>query len=162
MSALDWIFVAVLLTSMLLGAWRGLFYEVLFLASWIAAFVLARWLAVDVARWLPMTGISEPLRYAAGFALVFIASVLLGGLIAVIVKNLLASVGLRPVDRVLGAAFGLIRGVLLLLLATVVAGLTPLKTDPVWRQSVGVGAALGVLKGLKPVLPRDLDRFLPA
>ena len=35
MAALDWIFVALLLASMLIGAWRGLVYEVLSLAGWV-------------------------------------------------------------------------------------------------------------------------------
>ena len=40
MTTLDWIFVAVLLGSMLLGAWRGLVYEVLSLLGWIVAFAV--------------------------------------------------------------------------------------------------------------------------
>ena len=54
MPTLDWIFLGVLLTSLLLGAWRGLVYEVLSVVSWLAAFVLAQWFAPDVAQRLPM------------------------------------------------------------------------------------------------------------
>ncbi len=162
MPVLDWIFAAVLLLSVLLGAWRGLVYEVLSLVSWLAAFVLAQWFAPDVAQRLPMSGASDMVRYAAGFVLVFIVTVMLGGLLATLVKKLLATVGLRPVDRVLGAAFGLTRGVLLLLLATVLVSLTPLNASAAWKESVGAGVALTVLKGIRPALPQDLDRFLPA
>jgi membrane protein required for colicin V production len=162
MPALDWIFAAVLLLSMLLGAWRGLVYEVLSLINWVAAFVLAQWLALDMAQRLPMSGASDTVRYAAGFVLVFIASVLVGGLIAAVVKKLIATVGLRPVDRVLGAVFGLTRGMLLLLLVTVLVNMTTLKDSTAWQESVGVRVALVALKAIKPALPRDLDRFLPA
>ena len=162
MPALDWIFAAVLILSMLLGAWRGLVYEVLSLINWVVAFVMAQWLALDMAQHLPMSGASDTVRYAAGFVLVFIASVLVGGLIAAVVKKLIATVGLRPVDRVLGAVFGLTRGVLLLLLVTVLVNMTALKDSTAWQESAGVRVALVVLKGIKPVLPRDLDRFLPA
>ena len=62
MAVLDWVFVAVLVASLALGAWRGLVYEVLSVASWIAAFVLAQWLAPDVAALLPMGKASEPMR----------------------------------------------------------------------------------------------------
>ena len=95
MPALDWIFVSVLLFSMLLGAWRGLVYEVLSLVSWVVAFVMAQWFAPEAAQRLPISGVSEVVRYAAGFVLVFIAALMLGGLIAVTVKKLMASVGLR-------------------------------------------------------------------
>lgn len=161
MPALDWIFAAVLLASMLLGAWRGLVFEVLSLLSWVAAFVLAQWLALDAAQYLPMGGSSDMMRFAAGFVLVFLAVVVLGSLVAVVVKKLTAAVGLRPVDRALGAVFGSVRGVLLLLLATVLVDLTPMKSNPAWQASIGAGVAVVVLKGLKPALPSHLEKFLP-
>ena len=162
MPALDWIFGAVLLASMLLGAWRGLVFEVLSLISWVAAFAMAQWLALDAADYLPMGGSSDVMRYATGFVLVFVVTVMLGSLVAVVVKKLTTAVGLRPVDRALGAIFGSIRGVLLLLVATVLVGMTPMKSSPAWQASVGAGVAVATLKGLKPVLPSDLDKFLPA
>jgi membrane protein required for colicin V production len=161
MPALDWIFAAVLLLSMVLGAWRGLVYEVLSLVSWVVAFLLAQWLALDAAHYLPINGASEPMRYAAGFLLVFVAVVVIGGLIAVVVKKLTAAVGLSPVDRTLGALFGVLRGVLLLLLATVVVQMTPIKDSSVWRESVGVHLADALITSLKPVLPTELDSLLP-
>src|SRR5665647_3332229 len=68
MPVLDWIFAAVLFVSLVLGAWRGLIYEVLSVLSWLAAFILAQWFAPDVAQKLPMTGAGEAVRYAAGVA----------------------------------------------------------------------------------------------
>jgi membrane protein required for colicin V production len=162
MPALDWVFAAVLLMSVLLGAWRGLVFEVLSLLSWIAAFVLAQWLAMDVAQYLPMSGASEMVRYGAGFLLVFIATVMLGGLLAALLKKLMASVGLRPVDRLLGASFGAVRGALLLLLATALAAMTPFKSSSAWQESRGVAVSLAVLHSIQPSLPRDLVKYLPA
>lgn len=161
MPALDWIFVAVLLASLALGAWRGLVYEVLLALSWIAAFVLAQWFGPDVAQMLPMAGATEMIRYAAGFVLVFIATVFAVGLVAWLVKKLVESVGLRPVDRMLGSVFGLMRGMILLLAATVVVAMTPMKTSPWWLESTGVGVSTAVLKGLKPVLPGEFGKYLP-
>ena len=162
MAALDWIFATVLLLSVLLGAWRGLVFEVLSVLSWIAAFVLAQWLALDVANHLPMGGSSEMVRYGAGFLLVFIATVLFGGLLAALLKKLMSAVGLRPVDRVLGAGFGALRGVLLLLLATVLAAMTPFKSSPAWHESIGVAMSLSVMQNIKPALPSELVKYLPA
>jgi len=161
MAALDWIFATVLLLSVLLGGWRGLVFEVLSLLSWVAAFVLAQWLALDVAHYLPMGGSSDMMRYGAGFLLVFIAVAMLGGLLAALLKKLMAKVGLRPVDRVLGATFGALRGVLLLLLATVLAAMTPFKSSPAWQESRGVTMSLSVMQGLKPALPGELVKYLP-
>ncbi len=158
---LDWIFLAVLLLSLLLGAWRGLIYELLSLVNWLVAFFVAQWLAADVARHLPMSGAGEGVRYAAGFAVVFVLSVLAGGLIAALAKKLFAAVGLQPVDRTLGAAFGLVRGVLIVLAATVVITMTPLRNAPWWQASMGAGVSLAALQGLKPLLPQEFGKYLP-
>ena len=54
MAALDWIALAVVVASSLVGAWRGLIFEVLSLAGWVLAFVAAYWWATDLAALLPM------------------------------------------------------------------------------------------------------------
>ena len=114
-SAIDWICLAVLLASLLLGAWRGLVYEVMAIAGWVCAFLAARWSAEVVGQWLPMGESPEALRYAAGFVLVFIAVAFACGLLAALARRATQALGVRPVDRVFGAAFGTLRGVLLLL-----------------------------------------------
>ncbi len=161
LAVLDWVFVAVLLLSLLVGAWRGLVFELISLATWVVAFGLAQWLAADVAQKLPMSGAGESVRYAAGFGLTFVVAVFLGGLVAVLVKKLITVVGLAPFDRVLGAVFGLTRGLVILLALAVVVAMTPLKTATWWQESVGASVLTVVLKGLKPVLPQEFGKLLP-
>lgn len=160
MPTLDWIFAAVLLLSMVLGGWRGLVVEVLSLVNWAVAFVAAQWLALDVSRFLPISGASEVLRYALSFVLVFVVAAIAGGLLVVLIRKLTEAVGLRPIDRVLGLVFGLMRGVLLLLVATLVVTLTPLRESQSWQESNGASLCRTVIAGLKPVLPQSLARYL--
>ena len=136
MPAVDWILLGVLTFSMALGALRGLVYEVLSVLAWAAAFYAAQWLSPQVAAMLPLQSASEQVRYAAAFVLVFIAAVFIGGLVAFLVKKLIDAMGLRPVDRTLGAAFGLLRGVILLLAAAVVINMTALKSAAWWQDPV--------------------------
>jgi membrane protein required for colicin V production len=161
MATLDWVVLALLGVSLLVGALRGLVYEVLSVLSWIAAFVLAQWLGPEVATLLPMSGAAEPLRYAAGFALVFIVAVFAGSLLAWLTKKLVEAVGLRPADRALGAMFGLVRGLVLVLALAVVVNLTALKASGWWVESVTAGVSTAALRGLKPVLPEEFGRHLP-
>ena len=160
MPVLDGIFLPVLLISLVVGAWRGLVYEILSVANWIAAFVLAQWFAPAAAQWLPLSGASEVVRYAAAFVLVFVAALFAGGLVAFLLRKLVAAVGLRPVDRVMGAAFGLVRGVVVLLALTVVVGMTSMGRGPWWQESTGASIAATVLQGLKPVLPQEFGKYL--
>jgi membrane protein required for colicin V production len=159
-AVVDLAFLGVLALSLLIGAWRGLVYEVLSVLGWAASFYLAQWLAPDVALMLPLQSASEPVRYAAAFVLIFILSVFAAGLLAVVIKKLVEAIGLRPVDRTLGAAFGLVRGVILLLAVTVVINMTAFKDAVWWQESVGAEVMSAALKGLKPVLPEQFGKYL--
>ena len=161
MAALDWVFAAIMAASLLLGAWRGLVYEVLSVASWIAAFILAQMFAPDVAAMLPMGQAPQVARSAAGFVLVFLAVVLAGGLVAWGTKKAVEAVGLRPVDRVLGAGFGAVRGALLLMAVAIVVNMTGLRRADAWVESKGAAISTAAVKQLKPVLPERFGQYLP-
>jgi membrane protein required for colicin V production len=162
MAALDWVFIAIMVASFLLGAWRGLVYEVLSVLSWIAAFILAQMFAPDVAKMLPMGQAAEAVRYAAAFVLVFIVVVIVGGLLAWLTKKLVEAVGLRPVDRALGAGFGLVRGALLLMAIAIVVNMTPMRRGDWWAESKGAAISTAAVKQLKPVLPERFGQYLPS
>jgi membrane protein required for colicin V production len=161
MAPLDWVFLAVMAASFLLGAWRGLMYEVLSVMSWIAAFVVAQWLAPHAAALLPVQRAPEAGRYAMGFVVVFIAVVFAGGLLAWMTKKLVQAVGLRPVDRTLGAMFGLLRGAVLLLAVAIVINMSPARRATWWTESRGAEMAMATLQGLKPMLPEPFGQYLP-
>lgn len=160
MTSVDWVLLAVLVFSMLLGAWRGLVYEVLSVLGWAVSFYAAQYFAPIVAGWLPLQSSSETVRYAVAFVLVFVAGVFTAGLLAFLLKKLIEAIGLRPVDRTMGAAFGLVRGVILLLAAAVVMDMTALKSSTWWQESKGAPVLSAALKGLKPVLPEQFAKYL--
>lgn len=161
MTFVDWTLLAILGLSLAIGAWRGLVFEVLSVFVWIAAFVLAQWYAPDVAAKLPMAGTAQSLRYAAGFVLVFVGTAFVAGLLVQLIKKMVASVGLRPVDRTLGAIFGLLRGAILLLAIAVVMNMTALRNQADWQASQGATMLTELLTKLKPLLPQDFGKYLP-
>lgn len=160
MATVDWILLAVLVFSMLVGAWRGLVYEVLSVLGWAASFYAAQYFSPMVAEWLPLQSSSETIRYAAAFVLVFVAAVFAAGLLAFLLKKLIHAIGLRPIDRSMGAAFGLVRGLILLLAVAVVMDMTSLKNSAWWQESTGAPILSAALKGLKPVLPEKFANYL--
>ena len=95
-----------------------------------------------------------------GFAAVFLAAAFMGGLLSWLVKQLVASVGLRPVDRILGGVFGLLRGGVMLLGITMVVSMTPLQSQPLWRESPVAAQLTATLQALRPLLPGALLRHL--
>lgn len=161
LSAVDWILLAVLALSLLLGLWRGIVQEVLSLAGWVAAFYVSQMYAPMAAAWLPMEGSSQMLRYAAGFVVVFVAVLVATVLVGFVVKKFISAVGLGPLDRLLGSLFGLMRGVVILLAVTVLVGMTPMRETMAWKQAQGAQWLQHFLHVLKPVLPADFGKYLP-
>lgn len=162
LSALDWICAALLLASLLLGAWRGLVFELLSIAGWVVAFVAARWAAPVVGDWLPMGSSPEPLRYAAGFVIVFIAVAFLCGMLASLARHAAKALGVRPVDRVFGALFGVVRGVLVLVVLAALVLMTPMRDEPWWRESLSASWLEMTLLWLHPLLPDSFGKYLSA
>lgn len=160
MNGVDGVLLAILLLSAVVGLWRGLVYEVLSVAAWVAAFVVAQAYAGVVAGLLPMGDASPALRLAAGFALTFIATAFAGGLVAWTVKRMVSAVGLRPIDRVLGGAFGLLRGAVILLALAVVVDMTPLHSNEQWKASLVAQVLADGLHTLKPLLPPSVAGYL--
>jgi len=161
-AVLDWVVVALLAASVLLGLWRGLVYEVLSVLNWLAAFLLAQWLAPRAAALMPLGRAGESIQYAAGFVVVFIGALFAGGLVAWLTSKLVAAVGLRPVDRLLGGMFGVVRGIVAVLALAVVVQLTGLRSGLWWTESRTAGVATAALRGLKPVVPERFGAYLPA
>lgn len=161
MILLDWIAVVLVVASMLLGLLRGLVFEVVLLAGWVAAFLCAQWLADDVGHWLPFGEPSATWRYAAGFVLVFVAVAFSVGLVATVTRKLVTAIGLRPVDRVLGGVFGVVRGAVALLAVAVVVHLLALSDSAWWHESRSAIVLDAALQGLKPALPGKLASYLP-
>ena len=161
MAAVDIFLLLAVLVSVALGVWRGLVFEVLSVLGWVASFFLAQWYAQPAADWLPLGDTAEPLRYAAGFAVVFVAAAFAAGLLAWLVKQGIEKVGLRPVDRALGAVFGLMRGAVLLLALALVVNMTPLKQQEAWQSSVGATWLDGGLHSVKGMMPESIARYFP-
>ena len=134
MAVLDGVVLGILVVSMLLGAWRGLVFELFSLVGWVAAFFVARLFAQDVAARLPLQGFDSAVQYGVGFVLTFVLAVFVWGLLSALAKKLIEVVGLRPVDRTLGAVFGLLRAVVLVLVLAVVVVSTPLHAQNWWTS----------------------------
>ncbi|MBL1268393.1 MAG: CvpA family protein [Halomonas sp.] len=136
--ALTWIdavFLAVLALSMLAGFVRGFVREALGLAAWVVALMVARVLAEPVAELMSGFIDSFDARLVLAFILVIFAVILLCGIVIRLVHAAIEWVGMGLLNRVAGAAFGVARGAVILLIATVLITLTPLAELQAWQQA---------------------------
>ncbi len=158
----DWVLLAVLLLSAVVGLWRGLVFEVLSLVGWVAGYIAAQAFSATVAPLLPIGTPDSALNYAAAFALVFVLALLVWTLASRLLRLVIHATPLQLIDRVLGGGFGLLRGAVLLLAVATVVSLTPVARSPHWQASQGAILLTGSLQALRPLLPDSLAQHLPA
>ncbi len=160
MTSLDWILMAIGVLSAFWGLLRGLVREVLSVVGWVASFWLGQKYATQVGAWLPWTADHDGLRQLAGFVVVFLSVLVLSTLLGLILKKLTSVVGLGPLDRLLGALFGALRGVLLLLTLAIVVGLSPWRDSETWGASMVAQWLQASLQNLGPLLPAEFGKYL--
>lgn len=160
MTWLDYVVLAVLLISIAWGIWRGLVREVVSILGWVIAFLAANLFAGPVGEALPEAFHTAELRLAVAFVGIFIVSLVVTSLLGLLLSKAMHAVGLESLDRVLGAVFGVARGVLLVLAAALLAGLTPLPRSPAWRESILGPPVTDTARALKAYLPRSFAERL--
>lgn len=136
MTVFDYAVLLIVGLSILLSVIRGLVREVLALLAWVVAFVAANLLGGSLAKLAPDAIPTEELRLLAGFVAVFFVALLLMSLVAMGVSKLVKRAGLGVEDRMLGGLFGLLRGLLVVMVLVLLAGLTALPKQRAWRDAV--------------------------
>ncbi|HSI58103.1 MAG TPA: CvpA family protein [Ideonella sp.] len=157
---IDWALLAVLVLSVLVGLSRGIVFEVISLAGWVVAYFVAQLYGAQLAVWLPVGMGGAAFRVVAGFALAFFGTLIACSLLAKLARALISATPLSIVDRALGAGFGLLRGLVVLLVVTTLVMLTPASRSEWWQASQGATWLSTLLQGLKPMLPADFGRRL--
>ena len=153
MTGFDVAVMAVVGLSTLLAFIRGVVRELIALATWAAALILALTLEDGIAALLPVFETAPAAKHVLAFALVFIGVLIAGTVAAFFCSRLVRAIGLGFLDRLLGAVFGAARGVALVLLIVLIAGVTPMPRE-VWWQNAALGpAVVDAALALRPWLP---------
>ena len=158
MTAFDWVVLAVVAASLLLGLWRGVVSEVLALVAWVAAFFAARAFGGDagamMGRWIADPAVAT----VAGYVAVFVGVLLVFGVARVLLSMLLRAVGLGLLDRLLGSVFGVARGVAIVLVGVLLAGMTSMPKEKWWREAVFAPPLETAVIAAKPWLPSEVAK----
>ncbi|WP_430462308.1 CvpA family protein [Thalassolituus sp. LLYu03] len=160
MAVIDWVILAVLAVSGLISLKRGFVKEALSLASWIAAFIIARLFSGNLATLL--TGVVETnsVRWIVAFVILFAGTVTIGAMINHLIGEMVRLTGLGGTDRVFGMVFGLIRG--LVILVAIVYGLqfTLVPQDAWWQESIFIPHLTTLADWARKTLPGAADQVL--
>ncbi len=156
----DYIIIGIVALSALISLFRGFMREALSLAAWIFSFWISwtffRELAAHFEPWISVPSV----RLGVAFLLLLVATLVIGALVNYLVGQLVEKTGLTGTDRMIGIFFGIARGVLLVGIAVLLAGLTAIPADPWWHESVLVSYFQDLAIWLRDLLPPDIaDKF---
>jgi membrane protein required for colicin V production len=156
----DYAILALIGLSVLVGVFRGFIKEVFSLFVWAAAFLVAYHFSGDVAQLMEQAVTLPSARLAMGFAGLFIAVLLVGGLINYLLGKLVQTTGLSGTDRLLGGVFGAARGLALVLALLLVSGFTPIPADPWWKESATIQRLMPLVEWSADLLPDNVAEHL--
>lgn len=139
MGYMNWADIAILTIigiSALISLFRGFVREALSLVAWVVAFWIALTFTEQAAGLLADYVSMPTARRVLAFIGLLVASLIATGIINHLIGKLIDKTGLSGTDRMLGLVFGVVRGVAIVGVLVILAGLTPVPRDPWWTESV--------------------------
>lgn len=159
MNWFDLTIIAILALSVIVSLFRGLIREVMSLLIWIGAFWLA-WTFVDKgANWLEAFIELPSARHLISFVALFLAALIVGGMINYLVGKMITKTGLGATDRFFGMFFGLGRGVIAVTALVLFLQATPFSKDPWWTESRLTPQFSKLANWVKQQMPENMAEY---
>jgi len=156
---LDYVLIIIIVVSALISLMRGFVREAFSLAIWILAFWISwsffRELALQFETWID----SPTVRLGVAFGLLMLATLMVGGLVNYLLIQLVERTGMSGTDRFVGMIFGAARGVLVVSVLVLLAGLTSFPQESWWNESKMVPYFEEWAFWLRDLLPEELAEY---
>ncbi|MGW8393747.1 CvpA family protein [Pseudoduganella sp. HUAS MS19] len=160
MTIFDYLVIFVLIASIVISTMRGLVKEVLSLAGWIVAFVVANAYGPWLAPMLPEALPGAVVRLIVAFIALFIGVLILMALLTMAINALIEAGGLSFADRSLGALFGFGRGIVIVLVGVILCGMTSMPKQEFWQNALLSPMAESGVRTVKPFLPAAMAQHV--
>jgi len=159
MTQVDTLILAVIAISSAFGVWRGFIKETLSLLSWIAALLVSRVYSESLAGLLESLIDNPSVRYVTAFSVLFVLIIMLGTALNHFMSKLLVVTGLKTLDRLLGAVFGVARGTVIVLVVLFILNVF-VSGSEWWQQSILIPYGM-VLIEESQIFIDDMNTVIP-
>jgi len=156
----DYLVLFILISSVVISTMRGLVKEILSLAGWVAAFVVANAFGAKLAPMLPSVIPGETVKLIVAFIALFLGVRILMGLLSLAIGAVIEASGLSLADRGLGGLFGLGRGIVIVLAGVILCGMTSIPQQAFWKDALLAPLAESGARTVKPFLPAALAQHV--
>jgi len=162
MTGIDIGILVIIAISTIISVIRGFFTEAVSLLTWVAALVIATLYAHQFGNLFRVHIEHDLARGVLAWMILFVGTMIIGGLINYLFSKLRAGVQLGAMDRVVGLFFGFLRGVLIVVLIVMAAHLdffTSLRDSEVWHESKLLPYHVRAARAMHGLLPADVGEF---
>jgi membrane protein required for colicin V production len=161
MNSFDVVLILVLISFIAVGVLRGMVRELMSFVTWIAATAVGWLFAAEVEGQFKSVSGEYALRMVLAFVALFAATWLVGLLVGLLLRRFVASRrGLTLPNLVVGGVFGLARGVILIVIAFLFAGITSIPQRSWWRESMVAPYFVTMARLAAEYLPPDVARHI--
>jgi membrane protein required for colicin V production len=156
----DFVIIGIIFISAVIGLFRGLIKEAFSLGTWLVSI----WIAINYCQAFSVYFVDyidvPSARVAAAFICLLLLTLILGAMLSYLVSQVITMTGLTGTDRFAGFIFGIARGVVVMSVLVLLAGLTPLPQDPWWAESTLIGPFQELSVWLRAQIPEGISEYL--
>ena len=155
----DYVIIGIILISAFIGLFRGLVKEAFSLGTWVISIIIgirfSQSFSVYLVDYIEMPSV----RIAAAFIILLLLTLMLGAMLSFLLSQLVDKTGLTGMDRFAGFLFGIARGMVVMAVLVLLAGLTPLPQDPWWVESSLIGPFQELSVWLREQIPEGVTGY---
>lgn len=155
---IDIIFIVVILILGFNGLKKGFFPQLITIIGILVGLFCAYFYCDDLAPYISKIIGERDMNTLISFILIFVVILLLSMLLNKMLKETLSDLGAEGVDKVLGLFFGLIQGVFICIVITLLLTVQPLfNPEPIFTDSLIGSKFLKVIPQIEEILPEAQD-----
>jgi membrane protein required for colicin V production len=158
MNTTDYLVIAAVIVSAVVGSLRGFLREAIALVTWIIALFVAWHFSDSLAPHLGGLLAGHPVSTWAARVIIAVLILLVGTGLGITLAHFVRLSIFSGMDRLLGFVFGLFRGMVMLGVFVILAQVLRLDGDRWWRQSMLMPYGESIANGLRVVIGDDHPR----